>query len=1023
MDINQVMGELDALFDDKGKAGQISAFLEEHIALAEAEPDNEALLMLYNEAIGFFRETGEYDKAVSNCYKAIELADKMNLQGTLPYATTLLNIANAHRAAGLLQDSLGYYNRVLPIYDSLLEPDNMYYAGLYNNISLLYQEMSDFKSAKEYLEKALDIVIKKKDAQFEIAVTHANLANTCIELGEDDEAKARAEEAIRIFEEIGVDDAHYSAALSALGSLYYMDKNYKAACDVMEKSRDCVAKYLGTNNIQYKRLSENIAIIRAKLETEQPPQEKASEENQPEEASAEQPVHVEADLAEYKTAQNEAIPAECEPMQEAADSAEREPEQVEADLTECEPEQTEAIPAEHEPEQVVADPAEHEPVQVVADPAEHEPEQSEADLKEQEPSQAEADFEELEPSQAEAVPAEHETPQEEKDISEDQPLNEERNTTEAPTLQEETLQEQSVEESQTEQEQSATEPQSQQEPVATELPQQESSAEPVPIAAYEDLTPPITGLELCRRYYEEYGKPMIAEKFPEYEKKIAVGLVGKGSDCFGFDDRQSADHDFGPRFVMWLTRENYERIGAQLQRAYDELPTTYMGYTRNETFHGRDRAGVMAIEDFYKNILGYDLFDTLEQNGNKENLSTIKCWLAIHDYALAAAVNGEVFRDDEGIFTEYRKRLLKYYPKPVWYRKIAQACAMFSQSGQYNLPRMQRRGQLVSAELAKAECMRYAMKLAYLLNRKYSPHDKWLFKGLPDNPKMCVESFDGSKFDVTSLLEKMSLLSVASKDEQELAVTVEALAVIFANELERLNIVGKSNVYLDANTAELTAKSDALLTTVMAETPVVSALSLSIAKAEFEAFDKVQNEGGRASCQNNWPTFKVMRMSQYMTWSEDMLLQYLYEFKTNYANGRNMIEEKYARMMESTAPLEYARFADFLPPLSEEKKNIIENIVRLQVRDMEDFAKRYPRLAGNARIIHTRDDLPYDTSYETYLRGELGTYSDKMLDMYGRYIVSHAHAGKNVAQEIMENTIHFYGYKTLDEAEKNTNEF
>lgn len=956
MDINQVMKELDTLFDEE-KTGQIGTFLEEHIALAAAEQDNEALLMLYNEAIGFFRETGEYDKAVSNCYKATELIDAMNLQGTIPYATTLLNVANAHRAAGLLQESLEYYNRVLPIYNAQLAPDDMYYAGLYNNMSLLYQEMSDFKSAKEYLEKALDIVIKKKDAQFEIAVTHANLANTCIELGEDEEAKARAEEAIRIFEEIGVDDAHYSAALSALGSLYYMDKNYKQACEVMEKSRACVAKYLGTNNIQYQRLSENIAIIKAKLEAGQP-----TEANGQDKESFSGTDNVEG-VGTEKLDEN-AIDDNMS-SGETADSQQSE-------------------------EAIIAD-GQREPQEAIIAGAQKEPQETivAADVTQNEPQET--------------------------IVASDAAQKEDTNASDGNQLLQETLYAENNPDADNASQTSADKDGTDEGQSVTDAPE--------PMSVYEDLTPEITGLELCRRYYEEYGRPMIAEKFPAYERKIAVGLVGKGSDCFGFDDKQSADHDFGPRFVMWLTRDNYERIGVELQRAYDELPNTYMGYTRNETAHGKDRCGVMVIEDFYKNILGFDLLGMLEQSGNKENINTVKCWLAVHDYALATAVNGEVFRDDEGIFTEYRNRLLKYYPKPVWYRKIAQACAMFSQSGQYNLPRMQRRGQLVAAEMAKAECMRYAMKLAYLLNRKYSPHDKWLFKGLPNNTEMCIDGIDGGKFDVVGLLERMSVLSVSQRDEQELAITVEALAVIFANELERLNIIGKSNVYLDADTAELTAKSDALLTAVMAETPVISALSLSIAKAEFEAFDKVQNEGGRASCQNNWPTFKVMRMSQYMTWSEDMLLQYLYEFKTNYANGRNMIEEKYARMMESTAPLEYARFADLLPPLDDEKKNIIENIVKLQVCDMEEFAKHYPKLAGNARIIHTSDDLPYDTSYETYLRGELGTYSDKMLDMYGRYIVSHIQAGKNVAQEIMENTIHFYGYKTLDEAEKkNINE-
>ena len=322
----------------------------------------------------------------------------------------------------------------------------------------------------------------------------------------------------------------------------------------------------------------------------------------------------------------------------------------------------------------------------------------------------------------------------------------------------------------------------------------------------------------------------------------------------------------------------------------------------------------------------------------------------------------------------------------------------------------------MAAELAKAECIRQAMKLYYLLNRTYAPHDKWLFKGMPDNPDMSITDEEGRNQSTAALVERLSLLPADKAHENELAAVIESLAVILANELERRNIIGQCELYLDACTSELTEKSDALLTAIVADTPVITALSLSIAKAEFEAFDKVQNEGGRASCQNNWPTFKVMRMSQYMTWTEDMLLQYLYEFKTNYANGRNMIEEKYARMMESTAPLEYARFADRLPPVSDEKKAIIEQIVALQVKWMEEFAAEYPRLAGNARIIHTADDMPYDTSYETYLRGELGTYSDRMLDLYGRYIVEHAQNGKNVAREIMENTIHFYGYQDFETA-------
>lgn len=81
-----------------------------------------------------------------------------------------------------------------------------------------------------------------------------------------------------------------------------------------------------------------------------------------------------------------------------------------------------------------------------------------------------------------------------------------------------------------------------------------------------------TGLALARKYYESFGRQMIEEDFSEYADKIAVGLVGRGSDCFGYDDEASRDHDWGPDFCMWVTDETYEEIGEALQQAYERLP-------------------------------------------------------------------------------------------------------------------------------------------------------------------------------------------------------------------------------------------------------------------------------------------------------------------------------------------------------------------------------------------------------------------------------------------------------------------
>lgn len=191
-----------------------------------------------------------------------------------------------------------------------------------------------------------------------------------------------------------------------------------------------------------------------------------------------------------------------------------------------------------------------------------------------------------------------------------------------------------------------------------------------------------------------------------------------------------------------------------------------------------------------------------------------------------------------------------------------------------------------------------------------------------------------------------------------------------------------------------------------------------IVQMEWKAFDQVKNEGGRAGCQDDFTTFEIMRKSQYMTWTTEMLTRYKADFALQTEKGWNPITEKYARMMESTTPEKYAQLADSLPPLPEEKKAIIEGIVSIQVAWMEAFATQYPKVAGNARSIHTYEDTPYNTSYETYLRGELGTYSDEMLLLYGAFIAGLAKAGQNLAEQIMTQTVHMYGYPDLKTAEE-----
>jgi len=191
-----------------------------------------------------------------------------------------------------------------------------------------------------------------------------------------------------------------------------------------------------------------------------------------------------------------------------------------------------------------------------------------------------------------------------------------------------------------------------------------------------------------------------------------------------------------------------------------------------------------------------------------------------------------------------------------------------------------------------------------------------------------------------------------------------------------------------------------------------------IVELEWKQFDKVKNEGGRASCQDDYPTFSIMRKSQYLTWPEELLESLYGDLVSAENKGWNLIMEKYARMMESTTPEKYEELKKDLPVLNEERIAIQEEIIKIQVGWMEEFAAKYPKMAGNARSIHTSEDTPYNTSYETYLRGELGTYSENTFILYGRFITGLMKENRNLAYEIMRNTAKLYGYESVDEAEE-----
>lgn len=226
-----------------------------------------------------------------------------------------------------------------------------------------------------------------------------------------------------------------------------------------------------------------------------------------------------------------------------------------------------------------------------------------------------------------------------------------------------------------------------------------------------------------RRFYEEHVAKMIHEKFPKYEDRIAVGIAGEGSDCFGYDDAISRDHDFGTGVCLWVTDEDMERFGYMLSIAYNQLVDSEERSYYTDRL--RERRGVMTIRNFYSNILHVDC--------DIENCRlTDEQWYNLDHSCLKTAVNGEVFRDDLGKFTAFRKYLMGYYPEKVWRRRLADELHAYASAFQVNYSRCMSRGDIVAAELCKAKGISSAMEIFFLLKKEYPPYYKWTFRALTE---------------------------------------------------------------------------------------------------------------------------------------------------------------------------------------------------------------------------------------------------------------------------------------------------
>lgn len=407
-----------------------------------------------------------------------------------------------------------------------------------------------------------------------------------------------------------------------------------------------------------------------------------------------------------------------------------------------------------------------------------------------------------------------------------------------------------------------------------------SESEKSKVPEGEEKEEKITGAQLCREYYEKYGAQMLEQQFPDYVSKIAVGHVGEGSDCFGFDDVVSQDHDFGPGFSMWVSKSTFDEIGEKLQKAYMELPGEYKGFSRVTSKSGSERFGVCVVEDFYKRVLAGEI-PKQEQD-----------YLSLEDCYLAAAVNGQVYRDEEGLFTAIREKLRQGYPEGVKLLKLAQKVALFGQNGQYNYERCAKRGEWTAALLAKSEALRLSMQIVYLLSGCYAPHDKWLHRG--------IQQVSSPMYDLTEKLTQCDL-----KDIEKNVRLLEEIALLILEMLKNQFYVTSQGDFLPDLAVEIARRGQ---------------LSMMPEKELIEAVVSLEKEHLEKECIEKEHTEKMDSERFYSLWTKNLLVQYCYDMENQqmYALKGIQIPEQRRKIEDAILEIEKnesernAGYTDFL---------------------------------------------------------------------------------------------------------------
>ncbi|CAF3306247.1 unnamed protein product [Rotaria socialis] len=292
---------------------------------------------------------------------------------------------------------------------------------------------------------------------------------------------------------------------------------------------------------------------------------------------------------------------------------------------------------------------------------------------------------------------------------------------------------------------------------------------------YPDGIAFVHGLDLSERFFFDIVKPLLDQYYPLLQ--YTACCLGPGSDVLRFDSIQSRDHDWGPKFDLFVeNEENIDELNSffnknlrkktvcgystQFQPYLEENGRITLINTSNDqenTCHG---IRIITMKQFFIEYLNWAI-----DNGEP----TLEDWLTFPSQHLLTIARGRVFHHSDNMNIEHIRSRLAYYPNDIWlylmgccWQRIGQEEHLMGRAGQAN-------DELGSSLIAN-RLIRDIMRLIFLLEKQFFPYPKWFGTGFRQ-----LTTY-GSDFE--SILRQVQLANTWQQREYHLSIVYQHLANI-----------------------------------------------------------------------------------------------------------------------------------------------------------------------------------------------------------------------------------------------------